>query len=789
MLTHPQHRYAQLHVSTVHTVQNFEVIIVSRLLYRLGRAAYTHRLKFIAMWLLLFAAAAVAAGALAKPPSNSFSIPGAESVEAQEEISRRFNTSEDELTAPTGMIVVKAKEGTLSDPEQAVKVDAIIDKLKHSDALKSKDMIVNPVAADAAMRQSNPNSADVDELSPLSPDKTTGIIQVMFDAEKAQDVDKNKVADVTKLLKNADGLDVAYMGNAFDGAEQPGMQSELVGVLVAAVVLLVTFGSLVAAGMPLATAIVGVLLGMLGINAASGLTDSVDQNTTTLAVMIGLAVGIDYALFILSRFRSELIQYVDGHNLTPKELAQRLRSIPRDERAHLAGLAVGKAGTAVVFAGLTVIIALVALVIINIPSVSAQSLGAAATVAIAVLVAVGLLPAILGLWGTRAFAVRVPFVKAPDPEQESLTMGTRWVHMIRKHPALFLVAGILALALLAIPAAQLRLATPTGGNAAAPGSPGRTAYTMVEDAFGPGRQAPMIALVDVASTPEQQRSEVFATAVRDFSRMDGVKNAQVAAVNDAGDAAQVLIVPSHNATDKRTVDLLHNLRDHQSDFKEQTGASYRITGMAPIVQDLSDRLSGVLIPYVAIVVALAFALLMVVFRSIWVPLIAALGFALSVAATFGITVLIWQEGFAGLVADPQPLISQLPIILIGIVFGLAMDYQVFLVTRMREGYHHGMNAGAAVVYGFKHGARVVTAAALIMISVFSAFIFMDQQFIKVMGFALATAVLFDAFIVRMTIIPATMFLLDARAWSIPRWLGRLLPNVDIEGEKLTSGLT
>ena len=404
------------------------------------------------------------------------------------------------------------------------------------------------------------------------------------------------------------------------------------------------------------------------------------------------------------------------------------------------------------------------------------------------LVAIGLLPAILGLWGTRAFAARMPFIKAPDPEQETPTMGARWVHMIRKHPALFLVAGVLTLALLAIPAAQLRLAMPTGGNAAAPGSPSRTAYTMIEDAFGPGRQAPMIALVDVASLPEQQRPEAFATAVRDFAGMDGVKNAQVAAVNDAGDAAQVMIIPSHDATDKRTVDLLHNLRDHKSDFQEQTGASYRITGMAPIVQDLSDRLSGVLIPYVAIVVALAFVLLMVVFRSIWVPLIAALGFALSVAATFGITVLIWQEGFAGLVADPQSLISQLPIILIGIVFGLAMDYQVFLVTRMREGYHHGMNAGAAVVYGFKHGARVVTAAALIMISVFSAFIFMDQQFIKVMGFALATAVLFDAFIVRMTIIPATMFLLDARAWSIPRWLGRLLPNVDIEGEKLTSGL-
>src|SRR5699024_8965813 len=213
--------------------------------------------------------------------------------------------------------------------------------------------------------------------------------------------------------------------------------------------------------------------------------------------------------------------------------------------------------------------------------------------------------------------------------------------------------------------------------------------------------------------------------------------------------------------------------------------TYGITGVTPIYDDISERLSDVLLPYIGIVLALAFIVLLLVFRSIWVPLIAALGFGLSVAATFGATVAIFQEGWLGIISDPQPILSFLPIMLIGLVFGLAMDYQIFLVTRMREGFTKGKTAGNATSNGFKHGARVVTAAALIMISVFAAFIAQDMSFIKTMGFALAIAIFFDAFIVRMTIIPATMFLLGDRAWWLPQWLDRILPNIDVEGEALS----
>ena len=763
---------------------------MAQLLYRLGRLTYLNRWKTLVVWLLLIAGMAAAAANLSQPLSNNFTIPGLESIEAQDEIKERFNTSDDALTAPTAKVIVQAPERkTLEDSDVSADVDKLVTSLKDSGKLKDTDELVNPVMAAMGMKQQLTEQkaaqgipqeqidADLKAISPLSEDKRTGTIDITFDAEKAADVTSEQRNDITTIISNDSGnLTTAYSGNAFQDNESLGMQSELIGITVAAVVLIITFGSLVAAGLPLLTAVVGVAFGLMGVTAATGFTDSINSMTPTLASMIGLAVGIDYALFILSRFRSELIDHINGHDLTPKQLSTRLREIGREDRAHLAGLAVGKAGSAVVFAGLTVLIALAALTIVNISFLSAMALAAAATVAVAVLVAITLLPAILGLVGTRVFSVTAPFVTAPDPEQEKPTMGLRWIRQVRSRPLVFLGAGALVLILLAIPAMNLRLSMPTDG-VTEPGSPRRVAYEMTEDAFGPGRNSPMIAVVDATSTPEDQRMQSFGAAVEKLQGTDGVSNAQIIALNDAQDTAQVLITPEYGATDERTSDLLHDLRNNAD--------NYKITGVGPMFEDISQRLNDALLPYLAVVLSLAFVLLMLVFRSIWVPLIATLGFALTVAATFGLTVLIWQQGFAGLVSDPQPLISFLPIMLVGIVFGLAMDYQVFLVSRMREGYVQGKTAGNALAHGFNHVARVVTAAALIMISVFAAFMLIDEKFIVVMGFALAVAVFFDAFIVRMTIIPATMFLLDDRAWRLPRWLDRMIPHVDIEGESLT----
>ena len=768
-------------------------------LYRIGRSAYLFRWRFIAAWMLLIVGVGTAAATLTQQTSTTFSIPGLESIETQEEMQERFAGAGSQLDAPTGTVVIGAPEGsTLTDPAVSEDVDAFLADLQGLDFLAGTDALVSPVIAAEGLSEQltaakaeqgiaeEQIAADIAALSPLSPDESTGTVEVRFDAESTMDVqaeDREAFAEV--VAEHEGDLTIAYSGNAFQMSEISAV-GEIIGIAVAAVILLVTFGSLIAAGMPLLTGVIGVGIGIGGIFAATAFTDTINTMTPTLASMIGLAVGIDYALFIVSRFRTELVKHIGGNDLEPVELAEKLKAIDAHKRAHLAGLAVGKAGSAVVFAGLTVLIALAALSIINIPFLTAMALSAAATVAIAVLVAITLLPAILGAVGTKLFAARIKGVKAPDPEDEKPTMGLAWVRRIRARPVLFAGAGVLLLLLLAIPAAQLRLAMPSDGTMA-PDTPNRMAYDMTEEAFGPGRNAPMIALVDTLQVPEEERPAAWAAAVDQIQAFDGVENAQIIETNEAGDAAQVLITPEYGATDERAASVLEEIRSGAEGFEQETGGTYSVTGVTPIYEDISERLTEVLLPYVGIVLALAFVLLMLVFRSIWVPLIAALGFGLSVAATFGITVAIWQEGWLGIISDPQPVISFLPIMLIGIVFGLAMDYQVFLVSRMREGWVHGKTAHNAVANGFKHGARVVTAAALIMISVFAAFMLIDEQFIKVMGFALAVAVLFDAFIVRMTIIPAVMFLLGERAWGLPRWLDKILPTVDVEGSALETG--
>ena len=772
---------------------------MSEFLYRLGSWSYKKVWPFLAVWLILLAALGFGAVNFAKSPSPTFSMPDMDSTVTQEEMNERFGTDEDAMSVPSGTVVVKApEEKTLKDPEVMAEVDAMLDELKATGYFRDPDAIVNPVLAaggmakqmsEAKAAQGMPQEqidADIAALSPLNPDGTTGTVSVTFAEDNIMEIPAETLDEVEGILERYDDseLTVKYNGNAFSSAGEMDGTSELIGMAVAAIVLLVTFGSLVAAGLPLIAAVIGVGVGILGVQLGTLFTDSISDMTPTLASMIGLAVGIDYSLFIVARFRNELISSSGLNDLSPKELAQELKKMDKAKRAHAMGMALGTAGGSVVFAGTTVLIALAALSIIRIPFLTAMALAAAATVAIAVLVALTFLPSLLGLLGSRAFAIRIPGPKVPDPEDEKPTMGLLWARQIRARPWLNLIAGVVLLGILAIPAANLRLAMPTDGTAKL-GSPQREAYELIDDAFGHGRNAPMIAYVDTADIAEQDRMRAYQTLLQDFAGTEGVVNAQIVQSTENFDAAQILITPDSGATDQATTDTLERLREFNQSFEDQTGATFGITGITPIFDDISQMLSDVLVPYIAIVLGLAFIVLMLVFRSLWVPLIAALGFGLSMAATFGVTVAIFQEGMFGLIEDPQPLLSFLPIMLIGLTFGLAMDYQVFLVTRMREGFvSRGKTAGNAVANGYKHGARVVTAAALIMISVFAAFVLIDEPFIKAMGFALAAGVLIDAFVVRMTLIPATMYILDNRAWKIPGWLDKALPNLDIEGEKL-----
>lgn len=749
-------------------------------LYRIGKFAYRRKGVVLAAWLALMVLAGVGAATLSGPTSESFSIPGTPAQEAQDLMAERFPAqAEDPMNSLSARYVFQAPAGqTLDQPQNKEAMNAVLAQVRQipqvKEAAKAEGVLADPVVADqklteAATKAAEEKGAPLDKalanaaaMSPLSKDKTVGFVQVPFEGGAADVTDdmRNAITHAADAGRDA-GLNVQISGTAASTQEPPGGTTELVGIGVAAIVLMITFGSLVAAGLPLITAIIGIGIGSLGISIATGFAE-LSSMTPTLAIMIGLAVAIDYSLFIVSRYKHEI--EVTG------------------DREEAAGRAVGTAGSAVVFAGLTVIIALMALRVVGIPFLTDMGAAAAFTVLIAVLIALTLLPALLGAFGRKAFAGKVPFLKSGEPKPGKQSAAQRYIGFVTRKPAYTLIGGVLLLGVLAIPATNLSLALPSEATED-PATSARQAYDLVGEGFGPGKNGPLLVVVD-AKDAKVAPQQAFDDVVASISSQPDVANAQIAGVNQAGDTAQILVTPKSGPSSDETKALVDSIRGGESALNEKTGVSYGVTGQTALENDVSETLAKALLPYLIVVVGLAFVLLMLVFRSILVPLTATLGFLLSVAATFGATVAIFQEGWLGLISNPGPIVSFMPVFLIGVVFGLAMDYQVFLVTRMREEYTHGASAKDAVIAGFSHGSRVVTAAAIIMMSVFAAFIAEPGTFIKAMGFALAAAVFFDAFIVRMVVIPSVMALLGDKAWYLPKWLDRILPNVDIEGTKL-----
>ncbi len=750
---------------------------MAQLLYRLGKTAYRRWPFFIAGWLVAMLAVGTVAATMSKPMTDAFSIPGIPSEKAADLQAELFPESQDAFDQATVTVVVAAPEGhTLAEPTYSKAVDALIADLADGPQVPADAPLANPATAapeqlrtmvDQAVEDGTPKAeaeANAQALLPLSEDGRVGTMSFQFDVDTPADVEpasQDAVNDALAQARDA-GLTAEANGSGMSSMAPPGGASELIGIALALLVLILTFGSLVAAGLPILTAIFGVALGMTGITAMTAFMD-IGSSTPMLATMIGLAVGIDYALFILARYRSELEHTGD--------------------REEAVGVSVGTAGSAVVFAGLTVLIALAALSVVRIPFLTAMGLAAAATVLVAVLVALTLLPAVLGMTKSKAFGGRVRKYRPKRDEHGRIrNNGVRWAQVVGRRPVAAVILVVVALGALAIPMKDLHLAFPTDSTSAADTTQ-RKASDLVSEAFGPGREAPMLVVVDGRDLPADDRPAAYGEVAAWAAGQDGVRNAQVVAMNEQGTGAQVLVTPTSGPDDTATENLLTALRDGQAGIEEQTGTTTGVTGLTAITTDVSERLSDALPIYLAVVIGLAFILLMIVFRSILVPLTATLGFLLSVLATLGATVAVFQEGAFGIM-EGQPIVSFMPIFLIGVVFGLAMDYQVFLVTRIREAHVHGASPREAVVDGFRNSARVVAAAAVIMTAVFAAFMLQDEPIIKSMGFALAVAVLFDAFVVRMTLIPALMYLMGEKAWWLPTWLDRLLPNVDVEGESL-----
>lgn len=693
-------------------------------LHRIGRFCVRRSRAVIAAWLLLLVIAGGSAAAFSEGTSDSYSIPGTESSEAIDRVGTEFPGAD----GAVGQFVITD--------------DAALDAAGNRQTV---DSVVSALGAVPGVVLALPPA----EAGTVSPDGRVAYIDVQFDSPLV-DIPKSSLDEVDRIadVARAEGLRVELGGEAFAIESEISKTGEIVALGVAAVVLAMTLGSLVAAGLPLLTALVGVGIGLLGVTAMTGVVD-LNSNAPTLALMLGLAVGIDYALFVLARYRQEL-----GHGL--------------DRDAAIAR-ATQTAGSAVVFAGGTVVIALAGLAVVGIPFLTQMGLAASATVALAVVIALTLMPAVLSAVGPRIDAGRVG--KGPrtqEPEQPSA-----WVRGVVRRPAAVVAACVIGLGVLAIPAADLKLGLP-GGEAQPKDTSARQAYDLISDSFGPGANGALLVVVEGAPAVAEQFSATMA-------RIPGVASVTPPLLDEAGDTTLLSVIPETGPSDSRTADVVDDIRD----AGESSGADVAVTGFSALNIDASAKLADALPVYVALVVGLAFVLLLLVFRSVLVSLKAILGFLLTLAATGGAVVGVFQKGWgAGLlgVESSGIIISFLPILLVGIVFGLAMDYQVFLVSRMRERYQHGASAREAVERGFTDSARVVTAAAIIMIAVFAGFIVADDPVIKSIGFALAVGVAVDAFVVRMTIVPAVLALLGDRAWTLPGWLDRVLPHVDVEGE-------
>ncbi|EFE75240.1 MMPL family transporter [Streptomyces filamentosus] len=729
-------------------------------LYKLGRLTFRRRGFVALIWVALLAVAGIGAATASTATSSSFSIPGTEAQRAFDLLEERNpGNSADGATA---RVVFKAPEGEkVTDAENKREITGIVKELQSGSKQIAK--VDDPFLTQA-----------------VSQDGSTAYISVSYQVNSMEltDATRDSLEDAGKDAQKS-GMKVEIGGDALQVMPHTGT-AEIIGVVIAAIVLVITFGSLVAAGLPLLTALIGVGIGVSTITALANVLD-LGSTTSTLAMMIGLAVGIDYALFIVSRYRAEL---ADGR-----------------EREEAAGRAVGTAGSAVVFAGLTVVIALVGLAVVNIPMLTKMGFAAAGTVAIAVVIALTLVPALLGFAGKRVMGRKAR--KTADAEKSAepgngadLTksadakpnMGTRWARFVLRKPVWVMLVGVLGLGVIAVPAASLEMGLPDDG-AQPKSTTQRQAYDMLSDGFGPGFNGPLMVVVD---TKDSSDGKAAAARVSEEIESIGVVAVAPAQFNKAGDTATIVVIPKDRPSSHATEEVVHDIRDAGKDIKADTGAEVLVTGATAMNIDFSQKMNDALVPYLALVVGLAFLLLMLVFRSILVPLKAALGFLLSVVAALGAVVAVFQWGWLGSlfgVEQTGPIMSMMPIFMVGVVFGLAMDYEVFLVTRMREAYVHGESPGQAIVTGFKHGARVVTAAAVIMMAVFAGFIGSSEQMIKMIGFSLAIAVLFDAFVVRMAIVPAVLALLGRKAWWLPRWLDRALPNVDVEGEKLQQQLT
>lgn len=718
---------------------------MATLLYRLGKASYKNAGRVVIAWVLAMFAVIGVGFSLGGQTEETFEIPGSESQEAYNRLEAVFPT----FAGASSQVVLVAPEGErLDSATNRAVIDELAQALESGEGVDSVTTPFDEFAGDA-----------------LSDDARYAIVQVRFDGPTPSVTDE-MVEELlsTRSIAEESGLTIEYGGSILQD-QSPGISAtELVGVVFAGLVLIVTFRSVRPAWIPLASAIVGVGIAVGAIFFAA-LEVSVSSSAPLLAVMLGLAVGIDYSLFILSRHRNQLAA--------------------GDDPAESAARAVGTAGNAVVFAGATVIIALLGLFLVGIPFLSVMGASGALAVSIAILAAITLLPALMGMMGEKlrprsgSAASRLAMGSSDRP-----TMGRRWVRTVMRRPLLVSVVCMVGLGSLALPALELDLNLPGGGQEPIE-STQRKAFDHISEGFGPGYNGVLLVAVDITGSDSIMDD---LDALRDeLEPIPGVALVGDAFPSPGLDTGIIQVTPEYAPDSPATKALVADIRERVPEWEETWGNDIAITGFTAIGVDLSQRIQDALIPFGIVVVGLSILLLLAVFRSFIVPVKAALGFVLSVTAAFGVVVAIFQWGWFSSVFGvdtPGPILSFMPIILMALLFGLAMDYEVFLVSGMRERHVHTGDWRYAIEEGYSSAARVVTSAALIMFFVFIAFVPHGSNTLKPIALGLAVGIALDAFVVRMTLVPAVMALFKEHAWSFPRFLERAIPHADVEGESL-----
>jgi RND superfamily putative drug exporter len=762
-------------------------------LHKLGNFAFTYKWRVLISWILILGVLGFLAKTFIEPTSSSVSIPGTQAQKAIDQVSALFPSS----GKGTARIVFETPNNT---PIRSY-----------------RSQITTLANAVAKLSGVSSVTTPFQNAEQVSKSGSIAYIQVGL-ANEGGSVSPNTISSTASLVQEArtDGLKAEIGGDLVN--QVPGEIlgfGEVAGVVVALVVLVITLGTLISAGMPLATALLAIGVSMAGLFSLSRVIN-ITSTTPVLAVMLGLAVGIDYSLFIINKYRAYLL---DGFHYKTA-----------------AAKAISTAGNAVIFAAATVVIALSALTVTQVPFMSIMGLTGAGTVAVAAIVAITLIPALLGFAGDKIFRGKTKHLiieaqaRGPQDDHQTshITFWYKWGAFITKRPVFVLILGVLVMLILALPARALILGLPVDEYAST-SSTQRKSYDILAKGFGVGFNAPLLVFVQGLPTESAQDDAVISqplvaqinqqfaglpdtaaiaakkqaaltqvnNAVAEYAKyvelkkvatkiatLSNVKQTIPALVTNNGTEGAIEVIPSTAPSDAKTTALINSLRSSTT-AKKVAGANVtlEVTGATALQNDINAKLSNALPEYIIVIVGLSLILLIVAFRSILIPIKATLGFLLSVSAMLGSLVAIYQWGWLGIATAPGPIISFVPIIAIGVLFGLGMDYEFFLVSSMHEVHQKTKDAKLAVVSGFSIGSKVVTAAAIIMISVFAGFITNHDQTIQTIGFGLAFGVFLDAFIVRMSIVPAVMTLLGNSAWWLPKWLNKIIPHISIEGDE------